>query len=317
MNKDKPSVQVIKLKPVHLEKIWGGTWLKEEFKFKTKSKNIGESWLISAHPGGDCRIVNSVYKGKTLSELYSLRRDLFADDPHEKFPLLVKLIDAREDLSVQVHPNDDYALHNENDVGKSEAWIILNAQPQTRIQIGHRARSREELEKLVKAGEWNKLLAYRKCSKGEIINIPSGTIHAICAGTALIEIQQSSDLTYRLFDYDRVDKDGRKRDLHLQKSLAVIDVPHRFAKRIFMPRRKDYEALAPILKTPYFRIGSMRVFDSLFFYNLQHKYYLIAVLEGRGKIGKLSAHKGDSFILTSDAVKTKFQGQLNLIISTL
>ncbi len=171
-----------------------------------------------------------------------------------------------------MHPNDDYALHNENDVGKSEAWIILNAQPQTRIQIaivlGAAKNSKNSLKR-----RWNKLLAYRKCSKGEIINIPSGTIHAICAGTALIEIQQSSDLTYRLFDYDRVDKDGRKRDLHLQKSLAVIDVPHRFAKRIFMPRRKDYEALAPILKTPYFRIGSMRVFDSLFFYNLQHKYY--------------------------------------------
>ncbi|HOC80350.1 MAG TPA: class I mannose-6-phosphate isomerase [Bacilli bacterium] len=315
MNK-KPFIPLIKLRPVHLEKIWGGTWLKNEFGFKTKGNNIGESWLISAHSGGDCKVLNGFYKGTTLSQLYDSRRDLFADDEHEKFPLLVKFIDAREDLSVQVHPGDEYARKHEGESGKSEAWIILSTKPKTRIQIGHRAKTREDLRRLVEEGRWNELLSYRSLTKSELINIPSGTLHAICAGTALLEIQQSSDVTYRLFDYDRLDSAGNKRPLHLQKALDVITTPHLASKGIHLPKTKDSNAVKQILRTPYFQISSLRVSEPLTFYNLKNKYYLIIVLDGHGKIGRLSADKGDSFIITSKSIKTTLKGQMHLIISS-
>ncbi|MDY0345955.1 MAG: type I phosphomannose isomerase catalytic subunit [Bacilli bacterium] len=317
MNDKMSSISIIKLAPVLVEKIWGGTWLKEQFGYKSKSNNIGESWVISAHPSGDCKVLNGFYKGKTLSQLYNLRRDLFANDAHEKFPLLVKLIDAKEDLSVQVHPNNEYAQKHEGQSGKSEAWIILNAESNARILVGHNARTHHELQQLVNEQKWRDLLNYRKLVKGEIIYIPSGTLHAICAGTSLIEIQQSSDVTYRLYDYDRIDDEGKKRELHLEKSLDVIDVPAKKQKQIFMPENFDYNHLNKVLQTPYFRINSLIVYDDYIFTNPEHKYYLIAVLNGEGKIGRLKATKGNSFILTSNSKKIQFQGDMHLIISTL
>jgi mannose-6-phosphate isomerase len=315
MSKQLPRLNVIKLAPVQVERIWGGTWLREQFGFKTKSENIGETWVISAHPSGNCRILNHLYYGMTLSELYAKRRDLFAFDKNEKFPLLVKLIDAKDDLSVQVHPGNEYAQKHEKQSGKSEAWVILNTKPGTRILVGHSAKTREQLRDLIYQGEWNKLLSYRPLEIGEIVNIPSGTLHAICAGTSLIEIQQSSDVTYRVYDYDRVDGNGHKRELHLDKSIDVIDVPHVSPpiRKIPISQKKNY--LQELLLTPHFTINSLIVDKCFSFYNEAEKYYLVTVIDGTGKIGAFNAKKGDSFIITSLVKKLKIQGCLNLIIA--
>ncbi|NCA97504.1 MAG: mannose-6-phosphate isomerase, partial [Bacteroidia bacterium] len=240
---------ILKLRPVLVERIWGGTWLKHEFGYQTTSPSIGEAWVISAHKSGDCQIENGLYKGQTLSEVYREHRELFANDQAEKFPLLVKFIDAKEDLSVQVHPGDAYAQAHEHQSGKSEAWIILGALPNSRILIGHNAKNRDELTSMINQQKWNQLLTYRDVAKDEVINIPSGTVHAICAGTTLIEIQQSSDVTYRLYDYDRLDNEGQKRDLHLNKAIDVIDVPHVVVPRKFLPNNPPSNALISVLKT--------------------------------------------------------------------
>lgn len=316
MNKNKPRLTVIKLAPVQVERIWGGTWLREQFGYVTKSETIGETWVISAHPSGNCKVLNSIYKGMSLSDLYDIRRDLFANDPSEKFPLLVKFIDAKEDLSVQVHPNDDYARRHENQNGKSEAWLILDCKPKTDILIGHQAQTREQLRAMIYGGRWEELLTYRPLQKGEIINIPSGTLHAICAGTSLIEIQQSSDITYRVFDYDRLDAKGHKRELHLEKSIDVIDVPHVQAPIRLMPKRQLSNRVKDLLVTPHFKIQSLAVKSSLVLNNKKHEYLLVAVLSGSGKIGSLKAEKGESFIVTSQVENLKIQGKLKLIIAS-
>lgn len=310
-----PRLRVIKLAPVQVERIWGGTWLRDQFGYQTKSENIGETWVISAHPGGDCSVLNTPYRGMTLSKLYAERRDLFADDKSDKFPLLVKLIDAKEDLSVQVHPGNEYAQKHENQLGKSEAWVILHTKPETRILVAHKAKSRDELRLLINKGEWNKLLNYRPLSKGEIINIPSGTLHAICAGTSLIEIQQSSDVTYRVYDYDRLDASGNKRELHLDKSTDVIDVPQEAAAIKRMPIKPRRNRVYNLLTTPYFQIALLNIKYCLYFNNFEKQYYLLTVLDGKGKIGSFTAKKGESFIITSLSNTLKITGNLKLIIA--
>lgn len=316
MDKGKPSVSVIKLAPVLVERLWGGTWLKEEFGYKTDSDHIGESWIVSAHPSGDCRILNSVYKGQTLSQLYNKRRDLFANEASDKFPLLIKFIDAKEDLSVQVHPGDDYAYKHEQQSGKSESWIILNTKPDTRILVGHSAKNREDLKRMIELRKWDQLLTYRPLNKGEIISIPSGTLHAICSGTSLLEIQQSSDVTYRLYDYDRLDKNGHQRELHLEKSIDVIDVPARQTSQLKMSEKQPNNKAIDLLNTPYFVIRSLVVNDSYRLYNRKHQYFLLAVLKGSGKIGSLTAKKGNSFIITSKQSKITIRGNMHIIIAT-
>lgn len=316
MDKEKPAVPVIKLAPVLVERLWGGTWLKEEFGYKTESDHIGESWIVSAHPSGDCRILNSVYKGQTLSQLYNKRRDLFANEASDKFPLLIKFIDAKEDLSIQVHPGDDYAYKHEQQSGKSESWIILNTKPDTRILIGHSAKNREDLKRMIDLRKWDQLLTYRPLTKGEVINIPSGTLHAICSGTSLLEIQQSSDVTYRLYDYDRLDKNGHQRDLHLEKSIDVIDVPARQTSPRTMSEKQANNSLINLLDTPHFAVKSLVVNDLYRLDNHKHQYFLLVVLKGSGKIGSLRAKKGNSFVVTSQQAKLTLRGNMHIIIAT-
>lgn len=316
MKTDKTLVPILKLKPVLVERIWGGTWLKTEFGFKTKSQNIGEAWVISAHRSGDCPIVNGPFKGQTLSEVYHEHRELFANDRSDTFPLLIKLIDAKDDLSVQVHPGDQYAQRHERQSGKSEAWIILGAHPDSRILVGHNAKSREQLKDLINAQKWDKLLTYRPLKKDEVINIPSGTVHAICAGTSLIEVQQSSDVTYRLYDYDRVDDKGHKRELHLAKAMDVIDVPHKNTSQIFLPSKPVSNVLVKVLTTPYFKISTLVVDGEYNFHSSIESYYLVTILSGIGQVDSLKVKKGNSFIITSQSNSVKIRGQMRMIIAT-
>lgn len=184
------------LESIYKEKIWGS-----------------ETWLVSAHPNGDTIISTGELKGKRLSEVY------------KDFPLLVKIIEANDDLSIQVHPDDDYAKKHENTRGKTECWYVLEAKEGASLVIGHNANSKEELVEAVENGEWNSLLREVMVKKGDFFQIEPGTIHAIKGGVKLLEIQQSSDITYRLYDYDRLEN-GKKRELHIQKCIDTIVCPY-------------------------------------------------------------------------------------------
>lgn len=195
---------IIKLKPVFKDMIWGGTRLRECFGYNIPSESTGECWAISAHKNGDCEIDSEECSGKTLSWLYKNHRELFGNIENSEFPLLVKIIDAANNLSIQVHPDDKYANEIEKQqFGKTEAWYILGCNDDTLLEIGHNASSKEELADMIKAGKWDKLLNYIPVKKGDFFCIPPGTVHAICKNTLIYEIQQSSDLTYRLYDYNR------------------------------------------------------------------------------------------------------------------
>ena len=209
--------------PMH-EKIWGGNRLKAEFGYDIPSEHTGEYWAISAHPNGVSYVKNGKYAGFHLAELYKDKPELFGNPKTSVFPLLTKILDANDWLSVQVHPDDAYGLEHEGELGKTECWYIIDAEEGAEIIYGHKAKTKEELASLIEAGDWDGLLAKTPVKKGDFFFVPSGTMHAIGPGILILETQQSSDTTYRVYDFDRRDDQGNKRELHIQQSLDVLNL---------------------------------------------------------------------------------------------
>jgi mannose-6-phosphate isomerase len=218
-------MDILFLEPVFKERIWGGKKLNTRFGYDLPYEKTGECWAISAHPNGSSIIKNGRFKGRTLRDVYEKDRELFNHLASPRFPLLTKILDANDDLSVQVHPSDDYALTYEKDLGKTECWVVLEAEPGAKIIYGHNARTKEELRQMIESHRYNELLIEKEVKAGDFIYVPSGTIHALGKGLLILETQQSSDTTYRVYDYDRLDDQGKPRDLHIQKSIEVSTVP--------------------------------------------------------------------------------------------
>ncbi len=214
--------------PVYKDYPWGGRNF-EKFGRKLPDGVNAESWEISCHPDGISIVANGTYAGMPLPDLIKkLGRRLIGtalpDRDVEKFPLLVKFIDAENKLSVQVHPDDEYALEHEGEYGKNEMWYIISAKPGAHLIYDVvPGTTRESFAKAIKEGTLESCLKKVEVFPGDVINIPAGLVHAIGEGIMLAEIQQNSNTTYRVYDYDRVGKDGKKRPLHIEKSLDVID----------------------------------------------------------------------------------------------
>lgn len=220
------------LQPVFQERIWGGQKLKTEFSYEIPFEKTGEAWAISAHLHGPSVITNGPLTGKTLADAWNEHKELFNRETVDsgEYPLLVKILDAADDLSVQVHPNDQFAREVEGvPLGKTECWYVLSAEEGAELVLGHHAKTSEEFTRMVDKGEWDKLLRRVKVKAGDFVYVPSGTIHAIGKGIVILETQQSSDITYRVYDYDRMDSDGNKRELHLERAKQVTTIPHQDA----------------------------------------------------------------------------------------
>lgn len=219
--------RVLKLRPIFKDYLWGGDRLKTEYGLKCDYDKVAEAWLMSAHPEGQSVVSNGRHRGMYFGKyINTVGKQILGwkCSPLSSFPLLSKLIDARDDLSIQVHPDDDYAMVNENQYGKNEMWYVMDAAPGAGLYVGfNRDVTPEEVEKAVMDGTILELLNFFPTKKGDVFFIPAGTVHAIGKGNLICEIQQSSTCTYRLYDYDRTDKYGNKRELHIKKALDVLD----------------------------------------------------------------------------------------------
>lgn len=307
------------LKPLFMYRIWGGTTLRDKFNYEIPSENTGECWAISSHENGDCEILNGKYKGMTLSNLWNTHKELFGNTPGDKFPLLTKILDANDNLSVQVHPNDEYAKNNENgEFGKTECWYIIDCDDDAEMIFGHNAKSREELEHMISNNQWSDLLRRVKVNKGDFFYVPSGTIHALCKGTLVLETQQNSDTTYRVYDYDRIDSEGNKRELHVNKSIDVTTVPHIENKTNYNAVENDNFELTTFVSNEFFSVHKLDIFNE--YISTQDKpFALYSVIEGNGRLisgpNKYDLSKGDNFILPSNFGEFKFDGNMQIIFS--
>ena len=218
-------MNILKLKPTLKDYLWGGTRLKTEYKMETDLEKVAEAWVLTTHKDGPSLVLNGELAGKTLSEAVEiLGRDCLGEKgkAFEFFPILIKLIDAKDDLSVQVHPCDEYALKTEGEYGKTEMWYIVDCEPGATLYYGFSHKiSKEEFEARISDNTLTEVLNKVPVKKGDVFFIQSGTIHAIGSGILIAEIQQNSNTTYRVSDYGRLGADGKPRPLHIDKAVEV------------------------------------------------------------------------------------------------
>ncbi|MBS7008507.1 type I phosphomannose isomerase catalytic subunit [Anaerostipes sp.] len=308
---------ILKMKPVFKEMIWGGRKLKDVYGYEIPSSHTGECWAISAHKNGDCTIENSEFAGKTLSWLFENHRELFGNIEGDEFPLLVKIIDARDDLSVQVHPNDEYAKVHEDSLGKTECWYVLQADEGTKMVMGHHAKTKEEFIKAIEEDDYDNLLNSFDIKKGDFFYIPSGTLHAICSGSLIYEAQQSSDITYRVYDYHRKDQDGNERQLHVQQSIDVTNVPAQISSsKSFSESKIENGTKVRYVESDFFKVDCYKLNGRNTIENCS-PFQMVSVIEGQGDIDGQSVKKGDHFLICSDQKETVFNGTMDVMIAAL
>ncbi|MCE5003169.1 mannose-6-phosphate isomerase, class I [Staphylococcus pseudoxylosus] len=308
------------LKPVFHEKIWGGNRLKD-YGYELPSDYVGEVWGISAHPNGKCEILNGPYQGQTLDQVWSEHRELFGDFPSQEFPLMTKIVDARESLSVHVHPDDAYAYENEKEqYGKSECWYIIDAEEGAEIIYGLNTESKDLAIDKIDEEDYEALLNKVKVKPGEFYFIPAGTIHSIGEGILVYETMQSSDVTYRVYDYERTHDTGDKRVLNKDKAKDVIELSN---DNINIPT--DTEIIenhkrTQLVSSDFFTIVKWKISGTLN-YMKPREFVLVSVLKGEGQVivdGEVyTLDQGQNFILTSDDLDTIFEGDYELIVSYL
>lgn len=215
-----------KIVPYISSTIWGGKRLIEEYGVKTDKENAAEAWVLSCHPNGCGVISGGELDGKTLREVYEADRSICGSkgEKFKEFPILIKFIDARDNLSIQVHPDEEYARRVENGAGKTECWYILDCDDDAELALGFKKTiDRETFRASIKDNTLMDYVEKVKVKKGDFFFIEAGTLHAICKGVLLAEVQQNSDMTYRVYDYDRRGKDGKPRELHVEKAVDVTN----------------------------------------------------------------------------------------------
>ncbi|NLG05392.1 MAG: class I mannose-6-phosphate isomerase [Clostridia bacterium] len=268
-----------------------------------------EVWTICAHSHGTCRVREGRFEGVSLAELWNQHRELFGYVDCRIFPILVKRIEAWEDLSIQVHPDNEYAAKYENgELGKTECWYVLNCKPDGTIIIGHHAKNREEAAQMIKENRWDEFLREVPIKKGDFLRIDPGTIHAIKHDTEILEIQQSSDITYRLYDYERL-VNGQVRELHIDKSIDVMTVP-------FPQADLSQDCDAQHIKCEYFTITKHEVNNRLEM-EQSNVFQIISVVKGAGMIDEHEIQTGESFIIPYQYGKYCLTGNMSILVTEL
>ena len=281
-------MKLVKLKPAVKDYIWGGNY------FQKYNKGLGltrvsECWELSTRDNDSSIIVSGYNSGKLLNEVITNEDIGPVMDRFPYFPLLIKLIDAKENLSVQVHPSDDYALKNENSFGKSEMWHIISADEGSGLYVGLNDNyTKEDIEKALNEGTILDNLNFFKVKPGDTFVINPGTIHAIGKGVRLIEIQQNSNLTYRLYDYNRVDQNGNPRELHIAKALEVIDY------KKYEPSKEENGYLAD---NQYFTVKKVSFDGELKISANEQSFVSFTFLEGSGFVNDIEYSEYNTFFL--------------------
>ncbi len=306
------STGLLFIKPTIMERIWGGSRLKSEWKYKAdKDDGLGECWGVSCNSIVDSEVAEGKYEGKKISELWRDEPRLFGYPVTNDFPLLVKIIDAKEDLSIQVHPADDYAFRTEKSRGKRECWYILDCPENAKLILGNLAKDAEELKTIIGNRQWDKLLSYVAIRKGDFLEIPPGTLHAITAGVELLEVQQNSDITYRVYDFDRL-QNGKPRELHISKALDVLRTPNLVTDKDVVHDDGRENELIMLEENHDYCVWTLRVNGSVSVPIKDNGFVIASVLDGEGDINGRWIRKGEHFIIPFGYGTCEFSGNLRI-----
>lgn len=317
-------MDILKLKPVLKDYIWGGEKLKTDFGFESELEKVAEGWMLSCHKDGMNIIEDGEYEGKTLNEIIeeSGREKIVGtkskDFPY--FPVLIKLIDAKDNLSIQVHPDNKYAQRVENEFGKTEIWYVLDADDDAKLIYGFKNEiSSEEFKKAIEDNTLLDILNVVDVKKGDLFFIEAGTVHAIGKGTLIAEIQQNSNSTYRVYDYGRVGADGKPRELHIKKAVDVsVTRPPKYDTKP-MGEPEDHEKYSSTLLTRcnLFTVHHYDIREEITLETDEKSFNHILVVNGQGKINGRDFKKGDSFFVPAGFGQYTISGESEIIITNI
>ena len=303
------------LKPPIKDYLWGGTKLKMDFGFETEIDIAAEAWMLSCHKDGTNTVINGEYAGMGFDDVLKLW------GYNDKFPVLIKLIDAKQKLSVQVHPNDAYALANEGEFGKTEMWYIVDCEVGAKLAYGfNKEISKAEFEQRIKRNTLDAVINYVPVKKGDVFFIEAGTLHAIGAGILIAEIQQNSNTTYRVSDYGRLGADGKPRELHVAKALEVTkcEVPKMPYGNVGVIKNTANWRERKLASCEYFKTSKLDLHGVKYIHK-ENNWTSLLILNGEVLVkysnDKFIAHKGDS-IFVPQKCKVKISGNAEIIITT-
>lgn len=292
---------MLKIKPIFVEKVWGGNKL-SSFGFELPNSKIGEAWLVSGYKNRETKISNH---SLNLQQYYQKYPKEFNNYPTKDFPLLIKLIDAREDLSIQVHPDNNSAQKLEDyPFGKNECWYVINHDKNSKIIVGEKTADKKKLKNLIIRGKWDDVYNIINSKKNLSLNINAGTVHSIGKGNLIYELQQSSNITYRLYDFDRLEK-GVKRKLDIEKAIKCIKKSNNIFQNPTSLIKKNNFKSELIIKNNYFNLEEWTTIDDYILKINPKKYFFLVItnLESPTYINDSLINKGESIILTSSDLK--------------
>jgi len=310
----------LQFQPILKDRIWGGTKLKDYLNKPISSKITGESWEISTVENDVSIITDGIFAGKSLNELINeFPEQVLGSNVYKKFgkqfPLLFKYLDAREDLSIQVHPNDELAKKRHNSFGKTEMWYVMQADDDARLIVGFKEKSsqKEYLENLENKTLID-ILDTKKVKKGDVFFLETGTVHAIGAGTVIAEIQQTSDITYRLYDFDRVDANGNTRELHVDLGLDAINYNIVDAKKKYTKVENEVNTM---VDCPYFTTNFIPLDGEMKFEKNNESFLVYMCVEGSFKLiydQEIYSYKtGDTVLIPAEMTNFEIVGKASLL----
>ena len=313
-------MSILKLKPSCKDYLWGGHRLAEEYGVKYDGKVLAEAWELSCHPDGPSYIANGMYAGKTLQEYIDIKgKEVLGLNCRRfrDFPILTKFIDAKQSFSVQVHPSNRYALKNEGQYGKTEMWYILDCNVGAYLYYGFKKDiTKQEYQDAIRSNTITDVLNKVPVHKGDVFFIPAGTVHAIGAGILICEIQQNSNTTYRVYDYDRRDKDGNKRELHIREALESSNLK----KSTYSNSVLDGDDII-LTQCDYFTVRRLKVQNRVQLRIDKTSFHSLIITDGSGELymgGEiLKLNKGDSIFIPAQNNEYTVSGPCEIILSFL
>lgn len=317
-------MDILKLNPVFKDYLWGGTRLKTDFGFDCDYDKVAEGWMLSCHKDGRNTIDGGAFDGKSLDDVIKEAGSIkvvgtrAADFPY--FPILIKLIDAKDNLSIQVHPNNEYAQRVEGEFGKTEIWYVLDAAEDAQLIYGFKEKiSSEEFAKAIENNTLTDVLNSVKVKKGDLLFIEAGTVHAICKGILVAEIQQNSNTTYRVYDYGRVGADGKPRELHIKKAVdvSVTEPPKYDIKPMGEPVDKGSYIETLLTECDLFTVHHYDVKESATLFTDEKSFNHILVVDGNGELDGRAFKKGDSFFVPANYGEYTINSKCEIIISKI
>lgn len=316
------------LSPAAKDYIWGGTRLREEYNKNIDVTPLAETWECSTHPDGPSRVASGAFAGEKLVDVLRAHPEFIGTHPKTDgeggLPVLIKFIDAARDLSVQVHPSDEYArTHEHGQLGKTEMWYVLEATPGASLVYGFRQNlTRALLAASLEDDTVEQYLQKVEIHRGDVFLIESGTVHAIGAGAMIVEIQESSNLTYRMYDYHRLGKDGKPRELHIAKALDVVDLRQKPLPEQLQRACEEHDGYSVELleQCKYFRTERIHLdtmLKSVAFATGPASFEVLLCVDGsgtlRGEDVEIAFRKGDCIFVPADSIGLEIRGQSELL----